>query len=60
VSDCRLDERGSILSEAKDISSSLCVQTGSEAHPASYPMGTWDPFLGVKRGRDVTLHLEYE
>jgi hypothetical protein len=23
-----------------DISSSPCVQTGSEAHPASYPMGT--------------------
>jgi hypothetical protein len=21
-------------------------------------MGTWDPFLGVKRSRDVTLHLE--
>jgi hypothetical protein len=26
--------------EAKDFSSSLCVQTGSEAHPASCPMGT--------------------
>jgi hypothetical protein len=26
--------------EAKDISSSLCVQTGSEAHPAFYPVGT--------------------
>jgi hypothetical protein len=25
---------------AKDFSSSLCVQTGSGAHPASYPMGT--------------------
>jgi hypothetical protein len=25
--------------EAKDFSSSLCVQTSSEAHPASYPMG---------------------
>jgi hypothetical protein len=25
---------------AKDFSSSPCVQTGSEAHPASYPMGT--------------------
>jgi hypothetical protein len=26
--------------EAKDFSSSLCVQTSSEAHPASYPKGT--------------------
>jgi hypothetical protein len=26
--------------EEKDFSSSLCVQTGSEAHPVSYPMGT--------------------
>jgi hypothetical protein len=26
--------------EAKDFSSSLCVQTSSEGHPASYPMGT--------------------
>jgi hypothetical protein len=26
--------------EAEDFSSSLCVQTSSEAHPASYPMGT--------------------
>jgi hypothetical protein len=30
--------------EAKDFSSSLCVQTGSEAHPASCTMGTGDPF----------------
>jgi hypothetical protein len=29
------------------------VQNGSEAHPASYPMGTGDLSLGVKRlGRD--------
>jgi hypothetical protein len=26
--------------EKKYFSSSLCVQTSSEAHPASYPMGT--------------------
>jgi hypothetical protein len=32
-----------------------CVQTTSEAHPASYPMGTEGPFPGVKRGRSVTL-----
>jgi hypothetical protein len=32
-----------------------CVQTISEAHPASYPKGAWGPFPGVKRGRGVTL-----
>jgi hypothetical protein len=31
-----------------DFSSSPCVQTGSEAYPASYPMGTWDSFPGGK------------
>jgi hypothetical protein len=30
--------------EAKDFSSSLCVQTSSEVHPASYLMGTGGPF----------------
>jgi hypothetical protein len=33
---------------AKDFSSSLCVQTGSGAHPASSPMGTGSPFPGDK------------
>jgi hypothetical protein len=32
---------------AKDLSSNLCVQTGSEAHPASCTMGTWGPFPGA-------------
>jgi hypothetical protein len=32
--------------EAKDSSSSLCVQTSSEAHPASCTMGTGGPFPG--------------
>jgi hypothetical protein len=41
--------------EAKDFFSSLCVQTSSEAHPPSYPMGTGGRFVGVKRGRFVTL-----
>jgi hypothetical protein len=41
--------------EAKDFSSSLCVQTESRAHPASCPVGTGGPFPGVKRGRGVTL-----
>jgi hypothetical protein len=40
---------------AEDFSSSPCVQTGSRAHPASYPMGTEGPFLGGKArpGRDA-------
>jgi hypothetical protein len=40
---------------AKDFSSSLFVQTGSEAHPASCPMGTGGPFSGGKArpGRDA-------
>jgi hypothetical protein len=33
---------------AKDFSSSLCVQTGSEAHPDSCTMGTGGPFPGGK------------
>jgi hypothetical protein len=28
------------LAEAKDFSSTACVQTSSEAHPISYPVGT--------------------
>jgi hypothetical protein len=40
--------------EAKGFSSSLRVQTSSEAHPA-YPMGTGGPFPVVKRGRGVRL-----
>jgi hypothetical protein len=41
--------------EAKDFSSTLCVQTGSGAHPASCTMGTGGPFPGGKarRGRDA-------
>jgi hypothetical protein len=40
---------------AEDFSSILCVQTGSGAHPASYPMGTGGPFPGGKArpGRDA-------
>jgi hypothetical protein len=55
----RLQERTTQVpspAEAKDVSSSLCVQTGSEAHPASGTMGTGGPFPGVKRGRGVTLN----
>jgi hypothetical protein len=40
---------------ANDFSSSLCVQTGSGAHPPSCPMGTGGPFPGAKAwtGRDA-------
>jgi hypothetical protein len=42
---------------AKDFSSSICVQTGSGAHPASYTMGTGGSFPGGKArpGRDADL-----
>jgi hypothetical protein len=40
---------------AEDFSSSLCVQTGSEANQASCPVGTGGPFPGGKArpGRDA-------
>jgi hypothetical protein len=38
---------------AKDFSSSLCVHTGSGAHPASCTMGTWGPFPGVTARQDA-------
>jgi hypothetical protein len=43
------------LTEAEDFSSSLCVQTGSGANPASCTFGTGSPFSGVERGRGVML-----
>jgi hypothetical protein len=41
--------------EVKDFSSSLCVQTGSGAHPASCPVGTECPFArgSAQLGRDA-------
>jgi hypothetical protein len=41
--------------EVEDFSSSLCVQTGSGAYPASCTMGTGGPFPGGKArpGRDA-------
>jgi hypothetical protein len=58
VSDYGLDDQaiGVRLSEGtKDFSSNLCVQTGSEAHPASCTMGTGGPFPGARRDRGVML-----
>jgi hypothetical protein len=41
--------------EAEDFSSSVCIQTGSGAHPASCPMGTGVHSPGVKHGQGVML-----
>jgi hypothetical protein len=49
VSECRLDEQRSVCCRGReDFSSSLSVQTGSDAHPASCLMGTEGPFPGPK------------
>jgi hypothetical protein len=51
VSGYGLDDRGTEVrfpAEEKRFSSNLCVQTGSEAHPASCTMGTGGPFPGGK------------
>jgi hypothetical protein len=58
VSGYGLDDRANEFrfpAGANDFSSSLCVQTGSGAHPASCTRGTGDPFPGVKArpGRDA-------
>jgi hypothetical protein len=58
VSDYGLDERAIGVRSpagAKDFSCSLCVQTGSGAHPASCTMGTGVLSPGVKArpGRDA-------
>jgi hypothetical protein len=58
VSDYGLDDRAIGVRSpagAKDFSSSLFVQTGSEAHPASCTVGTGGPFPGGKAwpGRDA-------
>jgi hypothetical protein len=53
--DYGLDDRATVArspAEAKDFSFSLCVQISSEAHPASYPMGS---FHGCKARQGVTL-----
>jgi hypothetical protein len=57
VSDYGLDDWTIVVRSptSADFSSSPCVQTGSGAHPASYPMGTWGSFPGGKErpGRDA-------
>jgi hypothetical protein len=58
VSDYGLDDRVIEVQSstgAEGFFSSLCVQTGSGAHPASCTMGTGGPFPGGKArpGRDA-------
>jgi hypothetical protein len=53
LSDCTT--RVWFLAEAKDFSCSLCIQASSLAYPASYPMGTGDPMLGVKSSWGIIL-----
>jgi hypothetical protein len=58
VSDYGLDDRAIGVRSpagAEDFSSSLCLQTGSGAHPAFCTMGTGGPFPGGKArpGRDA-------
>jgi hypothetical protein len=51
VSDYGLHDRAIEVpspAEAKDFSSTPCVQTDSEAHPTSCTMGTGGPFPGGK------------
>jgi hypothetical protein len=48
VSDYGLDDRDKIPAGTKDFSFGLCVHTGSEVHPASYPVVTGGSFPGVK------------
>jgi hypothetical protein len=56
VSDYGLDDREIGVRSpagAKDFSSSLCVQTGSGAHPASCTMGVLSPGVKARPGRDA-------
>jgi hypothetical protein len=57
VPDYGLDDRAIEVRSltGTDFSSSPCIQTGSGAHPASYPMGTGGSFPGGKArlGRDA-------
>jgi hypothetical protein len=60
VSDYGLDDRAIGVRSpvgAKDFSSNLCVQTGSEAHPASCPVhwvpGVLSPGVKAQPGRDA-------
>jgi hypothetical protein len=52
-----LDDRGvRVLAGAGNFSLHHRVQTGSGAHPPSYPMGTMGSFPGIKRQGRVADH----
>jgi hypothetical protein len=58
VSDYRLDDRETRVrspAEAKDLSSSLCVQTGLGRTQPPFQWVPWFISPGVRRGRGVTL-----
>jgi hypothetical protein len=58
MSDYRLDDQAigvRSLEGTQDFLSNLCVQAGSETHPASCTMGTGGLFPRAKRGWGVTL-----
>jgi hypothetical protein len=60
VSDYRLDERAIGVrspAEVKDFSSNLCVQTASEAHLASHPMGNAGAFPRPERNADHSTQV---
>jgi hypothetical protein len=61
VSDYGLDDRGSIPDRGRGFSSSLCIQTGSGAHSASYTMGTGGPLSRGKArpGHDADHSLPF-
>jgi hypothetical protein len=48
--DCALYDRDSIPGRGRDFSPRHRFQTGSEAHPASHPVGSGDSFTGGKAG----------
>jgi hypothetical protein len=54
-----MDYRGSIPDRDRKFSSHHRIQTGSGAHPASYPVGTGGSFSGGKAagGVKLTAHL---
>jgi hypothetical protein len=65
VSDNRLDDQTIEVrsqAEAKDFSSSLCVEIGFGAHPGSCTMGTGGPFPRAKARpeRDASAEVENE
>jgi hypothetical protein len=57
VSDYIPGDRGFDPRQGQMIFPVACVQTGSDAHPASCTVDTWGPFLGAKRSRGVTLTI---